>query len=58
MSKVPLGVGVERWPCNPRYSASIPGDGNLKKLLIWMKIHGLTQKLIKFRWPSGYSRPQ
>ena len=31
--------GIERWPCNPRISASIPGSGNLKKLFIVMKIH-------------------
>ena len=37
------GVEVERWLCNPRVSGLIPGAGNLKKLLIWMKIHGLTQ---------------
>ena len=36
------GVEVERWLCNPRVSGSIPGD--LEKLFIWMKIHGLTQK--------------
>ena len=40
---VPRGVGGERWPCNPRVSGSIPGAANLKKLFIWMKIHGLTQ---------------
>ena len=33
----------ERWTCNPRVSGSILGAGNLKKLLIWMKIHGLQQ---------------
>ena len=37
------GVEVERWLCNPRVSGSIPGTGNLEKLFIWMKIHGLTQ---------------
>ena len=31
--------GIERWPCNPRISGSIPGSGNLKKLFILMKIH-------------------
>ena len=31
--------GIECWPCNPRVSGSISGTGNLKKLLIWMKIH-------------------
>ena len=36
---VPCGVGGECWTCDPR---SIPGANNLKKLLIWMKIHGLT----------------
>ena len=36
-------VKGERWTCNPRVSSSIPGAGNLKKLLIWMKIHGLPQ---------------
>ena len=41
---VPHDVEVERWLCNPRVSGSIPGAGNLKKLFIWMKIHGLTQK--------------
>ena len=40
----PHGVEVERWLCNPRVSGSIPGAGNLEKLFIWMKIHGLTQK--------------
>ena len=40
---VPRSVGVEHWPCNPRVSGSLPGAGNLKKLFIWMKIHGLTQ---------------
>ena len=34
----------EPWTCNPRVSSSILGAGNLKKLLIWMKIHGLPQK--------------
>ena len=29
---------------NQRVSGSSPGDGNLEKLFIWMKIHGLTQK--------------
>ena len=37
----PRGVGVKHWPCNPRVSGSIPGGGNLKKLFIWMKIHGV-----------------
>ena len=41
---VPYGVEVERWLCNPRFNGSIPGAGNLEKLFIWMKIHGLTQK--------------
>ena len=41
---VDVDHGVEHWPCNPRVSGSIPGVGNLKKLFIWMKIHGLTQK--------------
>ena len=36
--------GGERWTCDPRVSGSSPGAGNLKKLLIWMKIHGLPQK--------------
>ena len=40
----PRGVGVEHWPCNPRVSGAIHGAGNLKRLFIWMKIHGLTQK--------------
>ena len=35
---VPRGVGGEHW------IGSIPSAGNLKKLLIWMKIHGLLQK--------------
>ena len=39
----PRGIGVEHWPCNPRVSGSISGTGNLKKLFIRMKIHGLTQ---------------
>ena len=41
---VPRGLGGERWTCEPRVSGSIPGASNLKKLLIWMKIHGLPQK--------------
>ena len=40
---VPHGVEGERWLCNPRDCSSIPGTGNLEKLFIWMKIHGLTQ---------------
>ena len=40
----PHGVEVERWLCNLRFSGSIPDAGNLEKLFIWMKIHGLTQK--------------
>ena len=39
---VPHGVEVERWLCNPRVSGSIAG--NLEKLFIWTKIHGITQK--------------
>ena len=35
------------WTCKPRVSGSIPGDSNLKKFLIWMKIHGLPQNLNK-----------
>jgi hypothetical protein len=31
-------VEGEHWTCNPRVSGSIPIAGNLKKLLIWMKI--------------------
>ena len=31
---VPYGVEVEDWLCNPRVNGSIPGSGNLKKLLI------------------------
>ena len=34
----------ERWTCDPRVRGSIPGASNLKKLLTWMKIHGLPQK--------------
>ena len=41
---VPHGVEVECWLCNPRVSGTIPGTGNLEKLCIWMKIHGLTRK--------------
>ena len=41
---VSRGVGGECWTCEPRVSGSSPGAGNLKKLLIWMKIHGLPQK--------------
>ena len=41
---VPCGIGGERWTCDPRVSGSSPGTGNLKKLSIWMKIHGLPQK--------------
>ena len=37
--------GIECWPCMPRVSGSISGTGNLKKLFIWMKIHGLTQNI-------------
>ena len=37
-------MGLERWPSNPRVSGLIPGTGILKKVFIWMKIHGLTQK--------------
>ena len=33
----------ELWTCNPKVSGSIPGASNLKKLLIWMKIHGFPQ---------------
>ena len=44
VSGFPYGVKVERWLCNPRVSGSIPGAGNLEKLFIWMKSHGLTQK--------------
>ena len=40
----PHGVEVERWLCIPRVSCSNPGTGNLEKLFIWMKIHGLAQK--------------
>ena len=36
-------IGGESWTCDPRVSGSSPGAGNLKKLLIWMKIHGLPQ---------------
>ena len=39
----PCGVEVEHWFCNPRVSGSVSGANNLKKLFIWMKIHGLTQ---------------
>ena len=35
---------IERWPCIPRISGSIPGTGNLEKLLISTKVLGLTQK--------------
>ena len=31
--------------CNPKVKGSIPGAGNLKKLLIWMKIHGVIQTI-------------
>ena len=41
---VPCGIGGERWTCDPRVSGLIPGAVNLKKLLIWMKIHGLPQE--------------
>ena len=50
---VPYGVGGERWTCNPRVSGSIPGPCNLKKLLIWKKIHSLPQnhnKDVPVRW--------
>ena len=40
----------ECWTCNPRAIASIPSAGNLKKLLIWMKIHGLPQNHNKDTW--------
>ena len=39
----PHGVGVEHLPYNPSVSGSILSASNLKKLCIWMKIHGLTQ---------------
>ena len=32
-SQVPPGVRGERWTCNPRVSGSIPGAGNLKKVV-------------------------
>ena len=38
--------GIVHWPCNPRVSGSNPYASNLKKLFIWMKIHGLTQTII------------
>ena len=38
------GVEVECWLCNPRVSGLNLDAGNLEKLFIWMKIHGLTQK--------------
>ena len=41
----PMAEGIERWLCNQRVSGSIAGTGNLKKLLIWMKIHGLIQTI-------------
>ena len=33
-------VWGECFTCNPRVSCSIPGASDLKRLLIWMKIHG------------------
>ena len=39
----PMEERIEHWPCNPRISGLIPGSGNLKKLFVWMKIHGLTK---------------
>ena len=44
---------LEHWPCNPRVSGSIPGAGNLKKLFIWMKIHGLTIVVCEGATPVG-----
>ena len=40
-SESPMVEGIKRCPCNPRVGGSIPGTDNLKKLLIWMKIHEL-----------------
>ena len=40
---VPHCVEAERWLCNRRVSGSI-GAGNLEKLLIWIRIDGLTWK--------------
>ena len=42
-SESPMADGIQLWPCNPRVSGSIPGAGKLKKLLLRMKIHGLSQ---------------
>ena len=36
--------------CNPRLSGSSPGAGNLKKLFIWMKFHGLPKNHNKDAW--------
>ena len=39
--------------CNPRVSSLIPGASDLKRLLIWMKIHGLPKnhnKDAQVRW--------
>ena len=47
---VSRGLGGECWTCNPRVSGSIPGASNLKKLLIWMKIHRLPQNHNKDKW--------
>jgi hypothetical protein len=30
---IPPGVEVEHWLCNPRVSGSIPGAGNLEKVV-------------------------
>ena len=49
----PCCVGVEHWPCNPRVSGLIPGAGNLKKLFIWIKIHGLTIVVCEGATPIG-----
>ena len=40
-----MAEGIEGWPCNSRVSGFIPDAGKLKKLFIWMIIHGLTQNL-------------
>ena len=41
-----MAEGIKRWSCNPRVSVTIPGAGNLKKLLILLKIDGLTQTTV------------
>ena len=47
-----MAEGIECCPCDSKVSGSIPGAVNLKKLFIWMKIHGQSQTIIAC--PSGF----